>query len=75
MTMQFHSLSQFLAMGGYASYVWTAYGMFVVVMTGLVFSSYRQRRQLIAREIRRQRRDEVTHSHATEQMGGVGEGS
>ena len=72
MMMQFHSLSQFLAMGGYAFYVWMAYGMFVVVTTGLVFTSYRHRRQVIAREIRRQRRDEVMHSQATGEMGGVG---
>jgi len=44
-------------MGGYAFYVWLAYGMFVGVTIWLVAASYVRRRQLMAREWRRQRRE------------------
>ena len=32
MTIQFHSLAQFLAMGKYAAYVWPAYGLTLLVV-------------------------------------------
>ena len=35
------SLSVFLEMGGYAAYVWPAFGVCAVVMTWLATSSYR----------------------------------
>jgi heme exporter protein D len=49
-------MSGFLAMGGYAAYVWPAYGLTVVVLAGLLLWSlgaYRRRR----RELDRLQRD------------------
>ena len=51
------ALGQFLAMGGYARFVWPAYAMAVIVLGGLLFDSivtYRKRRrELDAAEKRR----------------------
>jgi heme exporter protein D len=38
-------LSDFLAMGGYAAFVWPAYGVTVIVMAGLVIQSLRRYRR------------------------------
>jgi len=35
------SISQFLAMGGYAAYVWPSIGLTAVVMIGLAWQSWR----------------------------------
>lgn len=37
MKPQFQNLSEFLEMGGYAPYVFTAYGLAIATMLGLVF--------------------------------------
>ena len=37
-------MTEFLAMGGYAAYVWTAYGAAVVVLVGLTVATLAQRR-------------------------------
>jgi len=48
------SLSEFLAMGGYAAYVWPAIGLTLVVLVGFVVTSVRRlrrtRRQLATLE-------------------------
>ena len=48
------SLSEFLAMGGYAAYVWPAVGLTLAVLAGFVVTSLRRlrrtRRQLAALE-------------------------
>lgn len=36
MKPQFHNLSEFLDMGGYAGYVFTAYGLAITTMVALV---------------------------------------
>lgn len=38
------ALSSFLAMGGYAGYVWSAYGLAAVVMAGVLVASLRAAR-------------------------------
>ena len=38
------AVTEFLAMGGYAPYVWGAYGLTAVVVIGLVAGSLAQRR-------------------------------
>ncbi|HUZ75778.1 MAG TPA: heme exporter protein CcmD [Stellaceae bacterium] len=46
------AIAKYLAMGGYARYVWPAYGVAVVVLGGLVLESiiaYRRRRAELAR--------------------------
>jgi len=53
------SLSEFLHMGGYAFYVWTSYGIALVILLANVLLPARQRRKLladIARSARRARR-------------------
>jgi heme exporter protein D len=37
-------MTEFLAMGGYAVYVWTAYGAAVVVLVGLIMATLARRR-------------------------------
>jgi heme exporter protein D len=37
-------ISPFLAMGGYAAFVWPAYGVALVVLGGLTFASWRRYR-------------------------------
>lgn len=50
--MQFHSLADFLAMGGYGFYVWLAYGITLVLVVGYLVSLRRQRLNTV-RHIRR----------------------
>lgn len=56
--MSFSSWSDFLQMGGYAFYVWSAYSLTLVVLGGALLAPwlrYRQlRRELARRERRRQ---------------------
>ena len=51
-------MAEFFHMGGYAFYVWTAYGVTLLVMLINFFWPLRQRRRLLAKlrqaEIRRQ---------------------
>jgi heme exporter protein D len=37
-------MNEFLAMGGYAAYVWPAYGVALVILAGLWISSVRELR-------------------------------
>ncbi len=37
--MQFDSVADFLAMGGYAAYVWPAFGLATAVLLGLTIAS------------------------------------
>ncbi|RKF20445.1 heme exporter protein CcmD [Alginatibacterium sediminis] len=57
--MHFDSFSDFLAMGGYAFYVWLAYGISAASLIVLIINSVVSRRQLfrsIATQNRRQQR-------------------
>ncbi|MBD1556072.1 heme exporter protein CcmD [Vibrio sp. S9_S30] len=45
--MYFESISDFLAMGGYASYVWGAFGITFLSMLILLFSSIKRGRNLM----------------------------
>lgn len=40
-----NSLDAFFAMGGYAAYVWPAYGLAALVMLALVFATLRRLRR------------------------------
>jgi heme exporter protein D len=54
------NLNEFLNMGGYAFYVWTSYGLALLVLLINVILPLRQRKKLlgdIARAARRARRD------------------
>ncbi|MCG9564264.1 heme exporter protein CcmD [Vibrio chagasii] len=45
--MYFESLSDFFAMGGYASYVWSAFGITFISMIILLVVSVRRGKQLL----------------------------
>lgn len=52
-------MKEFLAMGGYAFYVWTSYGLALVVLVANLVAPFMLRRKLlgdIARRLRRSRR-------------------
>jgi len=53
------SWSTFFAMGGYASFVWTSYGLTAVVMILNVVITLRQRKQIIRRVKRAVRREKL----------------
>ena len=53
-----NGLREFLHMGGYAFYVWSSYGIALVVLVATALSPIRQRRKLlagIARSVRREK--------------------
>jgi heme exporter protein D len=55
------SLNEFIHMGGYGFYVWTSYGIALVVLLANIIIPARQRRKLladIARTVRRARREQ-----------------
>lgn len=45
--MHFETLGDFLAMGGYAGYVWSAYGITAFAIFSILFSNIHKRRQLL----------------------------
>ena len=45
--MSFTSLADFLAMGGYAPYVWTCYGATLLTLVVIVAGLRRQKRRLV----------------------------
>ncbi|CAH0525230.1 heme exporter protein CcmD [Vibrio hippocampi] len=49
--MHFDSFSDFVAMGGYATYVWSAFGITLLAMILLLISSLRRKSKLL-QEIR-----------------------
>lgn len=53
------SLSEFLHMGGYAFYVWTAYGIVTVVLLVNFIIPIQRRRKLLKQIKRQTRRDQV----------------
>jgi heme exporter protein D len=54
--MPFATWSDFLQMGGYALYVWSAYGLTVLVLSGVLLSALRRHRRLRQELARRERR-------------------
>ena len=64
--MQFDSISEFINMGGYAFYVWLAYGVTFFSLGTLVVLSVRQKRKVlveIAKKIQREERLKETRSN------------
>jgi heme exporter protein D len=49
--------AEFFHMGGYAFYVWTSYGLTLIVLLANVLSPLRQRRKILADLARRERRE------------------
>ena len=50
------SLTEFLYMGGYWPYVWPSYGLATIVLITIAVSAARQRKRLLMRIARRNRR-------------------
>ncbi|ENC6420914.1 heme exporter protein CcmD [Aeromonas veronii] len=46
--MHFASFSDFMAMGGYAFYVWLSFGLTLVCLVGIVISTRMKTRSLLA---------------------------
>ena len=46
--MQFDSFSDFIAMGGYGFYVWLSFGTCALRLLGILFSSLRDKKQILA---------------------------
>ncbi|ADT69138.1 MAG: heme exporter protein D [Pseudoalteromonas tetraodonis] len=46
--MQFDSFSDFIAMGGYGFYVWLSFGTCALILLGILFSSLRDKKQILA---------------------------
>ncbi len=67
--MYFDSLTDFLAMGGYAFYVWSAFIITAVVMGALLLSSYltgkRLRQEILSRIERDKRRENAKQREDT----------
>ncbi|BAJ04104.1 heme exporter protein CcmD [Shewanella violacea] len=64
--MQFDSFSEFLNMGGYAFYVWLAYGVTFASLAILVIQSMGQKRKVlteIAKKIQREERLKANRSN------------
>ena len=51
------SVGEFFHMGGYAFYVWTSYGLALIVLLANVLAPLRQRRKILADLARRERRE------------------
>ncbi|MGL5525954.1 MAG: heme exporter protein CcmD [Aeromonas veronii] len=46
--MHFASFSEFMAMGGYAFYVWLSFGLTLVCLVGIIISTRMKTRSLLA---------------------------
>lgn len=52
------SLQEFLAMGGYGFYVWTSYGICLVVLLANVIVPVIQRKQFLRQQVLKQKRQQ-----------------
>ena len=59
--MQWNSVSEFFAMGGYAFYVWGSFGLTAIVIAGEALLIRRQRTELL-RELRNEQLSESASS-------------
>lgn len=55
--MSFGSLGEFFAMGHHGAYVWSAYGLFAVVLAWNIASPWRARRRYLEQQARNARRE------------------
>ena len=49
------SMQEFFAMGGYAFYVWTSYGLTLLVLLANIIISVLQRKQFFSQSLKRKR--------------------
>ncbi|WP_299494114.1 heme exporter protein CcmD [uncultured Shewanella sp.] len=57
--MQFHSISDFLNMGGYAFYVWLSYGVTFTCFGLLIFTSRAKKKQLFKNINKKRQREQL----------------
>ncbi|MBA6293483.1 heme exporter protein CcmD [Colwellia sp. MB3u-70] len=55
--MQFDSFSAFIAMGGYGFYVWLSYGVSILALALLVFSSITDHKKIKQQIAQREKRE------------------
>lgn len=70
--MYFDSVDALLDMGGHGLFVWSAYGISLIVIGLLVMAPYRRRRRLLAAIRAAQRREEAAGMKRTLQSAGDG---
>ncbi|TVP49905.1 MAG: heme exporter protein CcmD [Halomonas sp.] len=64
--MAFDSISQFLAMGGHAPYVWSAWGITALLLVTIVWHARAEHRQLLNGVKRRVRRERARSAGASQ---------
>ncbi|ELI6422130.1 heme exporter protein CcmD [Aeromonas veronii] len=64
--MHFASFSDFMAMGGYAFYVWLSFGLTLVCLVGIIISTRMKTRSLLAELRSKQARE--SRRKAAQQM-------
>jgi heme exporter protein D len=62
--MSFSSWSEFLSMGGYGIFVWSSYGLSMLVLAVILLSPALRHRQLVRQLRQRQRRQQRPESEA-----------
>ncbi|WP_340677525.1 heme exporter protein CcmD [Paraglaciecola sp.] len=66
--MQFDTMSDFINMGGYALYVWLAFGLGLLSVVGLWLESWRTKKRLWAQVITEQKRQQRIKQAAQQQV-------
>lgn len=61
--MQFDSISDFFHMGGYAFYVWLAYGVTFSCLFALIYQSSRQKHKVLKQIAQKLAREERLKQH------------
>lgn len=68
--MYFESVNALIAMEGHGPYVWSAYGITLVVLVGLVLAPLRRRRQFLVNLRMRLRREQNPSLNSSLKNGG-----
>lgn len=61
--MYFESFSDVLTMGGHGPYVWTAYGITLLVILYLIWSPLAKKKRFFREQVQRARRDDYLQHH------------
>ncbi len=67
--MQFDSFSDFLTMGGHGVYVWTVYGVALLVLSVLIITPLRRDRRFFIEQSMLLRRDQASDRKKTHRDG------
>jgi len=58
--MSFDTFSEFLTMGGHGLYVWTAYGVALIVFVGNAVAPLIKKKEILNRQAQRIKRESLT---------------